>query len=93
MSAVLSYSGTFNYTGLLLPGTWDTRYFGTVRGIPGQLVTLVHRSVKVITLVWFISCQDTSDQGHFGPKTGRHWCRCVRKTLWYQCWNVQTHRH
>jgi len=25
-------------------------------------------------------CQDTSDPGHFGPKTFRHWCRSVRKT-------------
>jgi len=31
MSAVLSYSGTFNYPGLLLPRTSDTRYSWTVR--------------------------------------------------------------
>jgi len=22
-------------------------------------------------------CQDTSDPGHFGPKTFRHWCRSI----------------
>ena len=27
----------------------------------------------------FCWCQDTSDPGHFGPKTFRHWCRSVRK--------------
>ena len=36
-------------------------------------------------------CQDTSDPGHFGPKTFRHWCQSVRKTLRHQCRTVRTY--
>jgi len=40
-----------------------------------------------------LGCQDTSDPGHFGHKTFRHWCRSVRKTLRDQCRTVRTYRH
>ena len=38
-------------------------------------LTILHHSIDTR---W---CQDTSDPRHFGPKTLRHWCRSVRKTL------------
>ena len=40
-----------------------------------------------------VRCQDTSDPRHFGPKTFRHWCRSVRKTLRHQCRSFWTLRH
>jgi len=78
-------------------------YIATGLALPKNIRSpAIHRASPVYSQMGYIGtglalCKnrstDTSDPGHFGPKTLRHQCRTVHKTYRHLCRSVQTLRH